>query len=87
MTTLLHQEKANKTIDAGLFAKQRLGINVWRDSDADGNSRSNRIWHQWCYSILKDATGTTVATRVTGVNPTTGAAGYYTFSVDPEHMQ
>ncbi|HUN16071.1 MAG TPA: SdrD B-like domain-containing protein, partial [Saprospiraceae bacterium] len=81
--TTLTSGESEQTIDAGLFKQATIGDYVWRDSDADGIQDPTESGINGVTVILKDATGTTVATTVTGVNPTTGAAGYYTFSVDP----
>ena len=72
MTTLTSGE-SEQTIDAGLFKQATIGDYVWRDSDADGIQDPTESGINGVTVILKDATGTTVATTVTGVNPTTGA--------------
>ncbi|MBK7227139.1 MAG: hypothetical protein IPH96_17650 [Saprospiraceae bacterium] len=57
-------EKANKTIDAGLFKQATTGDCVWRDTDGDGIQDPTESGFERCNSCIKDATGTTVASTV-----------------------
>jgi serine-aspartate repeat-containing protein C/D/E len=66
-----------------LYRQATIGDYVWRDTDGDGIQDPTESGINGITVVLKDASGATVATTVTTNNPTTGAAGYYNFSVDP----
>jgi hypothetical protein len=82
LTNLVSGE-SDQTIDAGIYRPATIGDYVWRDTDGDGIQDPTESGINGITVVLKDASGATVATTVTTNNPTTGAAGYYQFSVDP----
>jgi hypothetical protein len=82
LTNLVSGE-SDQTIDAGIYRPATIGDYVWRDTDGDGIQDPTESGINGITVVLKDASGATVATTTTANNPTTGAAGYYQFSVDP----
>ncbi|MBK7226292.1 MAG: T9SS type A sorting domain-containing protein [Saprospiraceae bacterium] len=82
LTNLVSGE-SDQTIDAGIYRPATIGDYVWRDTDGDGIQDPTESGINGITVVLKDASGATVATTTTTNNPTTGAAGYYQFSVDP----
>ena len=82
LTNLVSGE-SDQTIDAGIYRPATIGDYVWRDTDGDGIQDPTEVGINGVTVLLKNSVGATVATTVTGNNPSTGAAGYYQFSVDP----
>jgi hypothetical protein len=82
LTNLVSGE-SDQTIDAGIYRPAIIGDYVWRDTDGDGIQDPTETGINGVTVLLKDAAGNVLQTAVTTNSPTTGAPGYYNFTVDP----
>jgi hypothetical protein len=83
LTNLVSGE-SDQTIDAGIYRQATIGDYVWRDTDGDGIKDPTESGINGSYSSFERCIrSNSSCNNSTTNNPTTGAAGYYNFTVDP----